>query len=162
MVDAVDGGLALRHQAGDDERHRGPEIRGYHLRARSVSTPRTGGVALQLDVGAEAAARKREAMVQDLRGMFAFAIWDAERRTLLLARDPYGINHPERLEDRQRTPDMGRARAAARRRSATSQTAPLKPSVERLFADGVPLRHRRHPVSIRLPKYRYSLFVREP
>jgi asparagine synthase (glutamine-hydrolysing) len=36
-------------------------------------------------------ARKGAAMVDDLRGMFAFAIWDAGRRTLLLARDPYGI-----------------------------------------------------------------------
>src|SRR5215475_6873478 len=36
-------------------------------------------------------AEKREAMVHDLRGMFALAIWDAERRTLFLARDPYGI-----------------------------------------------------------------------
>src|SRR5262245_39911551 len=36
-------------------------------------------------------AQKGEAMVQDLRGMFAFAIWDIERRMLFLARDPYGI-----------------------------------------------------------------------
>jgi len=36
-------------------------------------------------------AEKGEAMVHDLRGMFAFALWDCERRTLLLARDPYGI-----------------------------------------------------------------------
>ena len=36
-------------------------------------------------------AEKGEAMVHDLRGMFAFAIWDTEQRTLLLARDPYGI-----------------------------------------------------------------------
>ncbi len=35
-------------------------------------------------------AEKGEAMVHDLRGMFAFAIWDARRRKLLLARDPYG------------------------------------------------------------------------
>ena len=34
---------------------------------------------------------KGEAMVHDLRGMFAFALWDAAKNTLLLARDPYGI-----------------------------------------------------------------------
>lgn len=36
-------------------------------------------------------ADKGEAMVDDLRGMFAFAIWDARRQGLLLARDGYGI-----------------------------------------------------------------------
>ena len=36
-------------------------------------------------------AEKGEAMFEDLRGMFAFAIWDKARRGLFLARDPYGI-----------------------------------------------------------------------
>jgi asparagine synthase (glutamine-hydrolysing) len=36
-------------------------------------------------------AQKGADMVSDLRGMFAFAIWDTERRSLFLARDPYGI-----------------------------------------------------------------------
>jgi asparagine synthase (glutamine-hydrolysing) len=36
-------------------------------------------------------ARHGGAMVHRLRGMFAFAIWDENRRELFLARDPYGI-----------------------------------------------------------------------
>jgi len=36
-------------------------------------------------------ARDGAAMVERLRGMFAFAIFDAGRRALFLARDPYGI-----------------------------------------------------------------------
>ncbi len=36
-------------------------------------------------------AEKGAEMVHDLRGMFAFAIWDERSRKLFLARDPYGI-----------------------------------------------------------------------
>jgi asparagine synthase (glutamine-hydrolysing) len=36
-------------------------------------------------------AREGAAMLPKLRGMFAFAIWDEEKRTLFAARDPFGI-----------------------------------------------------------------------
>ncbi len=36
-------------------------------------------------------AEKGEAMLGDLRGMFTFAIWDARKQAMLLARDPFGI-----------------------------------------------------------------------
>ena len=36
-------------------------------------------------------AEKGEKMLADLRGMFAFALWDARQQAFLLARDPYGI-----------------------------------------------------------------------
>ena len=36
-------------------------------------------------------ARDGERMLPRLRGMFAFAIWDASSREVFLARDPYGI-----------------------------------------------------------------------
>ncbi len=36
-------------------------------------------------------AEEGEAMVLRLRGMFAFAIWDVERGSMFVARDPYGI-----------------------------------------------------------------------
>src|SRR5437588_7707284 len=35
--------------------------------------------------------RDGEAMIDLLRGMFAFAIWDSRTRRLFMARDPYGI-----------------------------------------------------------------------
>ena len=62
------------------ELRRGLEARGYTFRSNSDTE-----VILHLY------ADKGDAMVHDLRGMFAFAIWDERRRMVFLARDPYGI-----------------------------------------------------------------------
>ena len=62
------------------ELRRGLEAKGCVFRTQSDTE-----VLLHLyaDLGAQ--------MVHRLRGMFAFAIWDARERTMFLARDPFGI-----------------------------------------------------------------------
>ena len=59
--------------------------RGLEGRGRSFLTESDTEVLLHLY------AEKGEAMLGDLRGMFAIAIWDGRKGALLLARDPYGI-----------------------------------------------------------------------
>lgn len=63
-----------------------PELRDAALAAgRSLST--TSDTEILLDLYEQYG----PAMLDRIRGMFAFAIWDAEARSLFLARDPFGI-----------------------------------------------------------------------
>lgn len=68
------------------------EIYNYRqLRASLEASGRTFRTQTDTEVLLHLYAQKGEAMVHDLRGMFAFGLWDAEKSGLLLARDPYGI-----------------------------------------------------------------------
>lgn len=68
------------------------EIYNYRtLRASLESKGRVFRTQTDTEVLLHLYAEKGEAMVDDLRGMFAFALWDVEKSALLLARDPYGI-----------------------------------------------------------------------
>jgi asparagine synthase (glutamine-hydrolysing) len=69
-------GEIYNHQA----LRRNLEAKGYKFRSNSDTE-----VLLHLY------ADKGEAMVYELRGMFAYALFDVRKRTLFLARDPYGI-----------------------------------------------------------------------
>jgi asparagine synthase (glutamine-hydrolysing) len=68
------------------------EIYNYRrLRASLEARGHTFSTQTDTEVLLHLYAEKGEAMVNDLRGMFAFGLWDAEKNALLLARDPYGI-----------------------------------------------------------------------
>ena len=51
VIDPADHGFPLRGKPGDDERHRGPQIRGHDLRAmQAIHAGDESGIALELDL----------------------------------------------------------------------------------------------------------------
>ncbi|MGI5867876.1 MAG: asparagine synthase (glutamine-hydrolyzing) [Kiritimatiellia bacterium] len=65
--------------------HNSPELR-KELEARGHAFATDAGVEVVLHLYEESG----DACVERLRGMFGFALWDADRRRLLMARDPMG------------------------------------------------------------------------
>lgn len=80
---SADGALAITFNG---------EIYNYReLRAELERKGRTFRTETDTEVLLQLYADRGPAMVEALRGMFAFGLWDARARTLLLARDPLGI-----------------------------------------------------------------------
>ena len=80
MVDAVDDGVALGDQARQDQRSRGAQVGRHHRRAAELfDATDDGGVAIDLDVGAQAQqfVDVHEAVLEDRLADHAHAVGDA-------------------------------------------------------------------------------------
>ena len=93
IIDLSEGGAQPMHTAdGRLTITFNGEIYNYReLRAELQSRGRRFRSESDTEVLLQLYAEYGAAMVSRLRGMFAFGLWDADKRTLLLARDPLGI-----------------------------------------------------------------------
>ncbi len=64
-------------------------------------------------------AEKGEEMVNELRGMFAFALWDSNKKVLFLVRDPYGIKPLYYSDDGQTVKIASQVKALLRSRKVS-------------------------------------------
>jgi asparagine synthase (glutamine-hydrolysing) len=93
IIDLSDNGLQpMQSEDGQCVISFNGEIYNYKELRRSL---RTVGYRFRTETDTEVLlqlyAHRGIEMVSELRGMFAFALWDARKRWLVLARDPYGI-----------------------------------------------------------------------
>ena len=102
IIDLSPAGAQPMHRGGNAIVFNG-EIYNYReLRAQLESDGATFTSHSDTEVLLALYAQKGVAMLSELRGMFAIALWDGAARRLLLARDPYGIK-PLYLADDGRT-----------------------------------------------------------
>src|SRR5262249_35385330 len=93
IIDLSDDGL--QPMTSDDGRlrilHNGEIYNYLELRAELEAAGRTLRTQTDTEVLLTAYAHWGEQCVQRLNGMWAFAIWDSERRTLFCSRDRFGV-----------------------------------------------------------------------
>ncbi|MBE2315357.1 asparagine synthase (glutamine-hydrolyzing) [Solirubrobacter sp. CPCC 204708] len=92
LVDPVGGQQPIANEDGTVRVVANGELYDHRAVRRSLErrghTFRTGS---DVEVLVHLYEERGPAFVEQLRGMFAVALWDSRRRTLVLARDPYGI-----------------------------------------------------------------------
>jgi len=91
IIDLSPAGAQPMHRGGTVIVFNGEIYNFRELRAQLESRGHTFTSHSDTEVLLALYAEKGEAMLGELRGMFAIALWDGAKRRLFLARDPYGI-----------------------------------------------------------------------
>ena len=92
LVDPIGGGQPIANEDGSIHVIANGELYDHRaLRRRLERRGHSFRTGSDVEVLVHLYEERGPAFVEDLRGMFAVALWDARRRRLVLARDPFGI-----------------------------------------------------------------------